>query len=156
MLRTARELIFPLKHSSLNVLTRNIHCCPGEKLHVEKKDLKLTKNQFFRNRKLTAHRNSFLTMKTDNKCNKVCSAKNHVENRVWYCAHFIPFIVLVDIINHSILDKIFIFLWKFIFVWILWWEWLAKIFQLIVLEVHNHAERIEKLNRKNLSIRRVT
>ena len=58
LLRPARELIFLLKYSYLNVLTGKNHPRPGNKSYVEKIDLKLTKNRFFQHGFVTTFRKS--------------------------------------------------------------------------------------------------
>ena len=82
-LRPARELILALKYSHLNVLTGKYHSRPGKILYVEKKDLKVTKDRFFRHGILSTFRKShFSTMNIENNYNKVYIAKNYIENRV--------------------------------------------------------------------------
>ena len=79
-LRPARELIFTLKYSYLNVLTGKYHSCPGKNLFVEKNDLKMTKNRFFGHGILTIFRKShFSTFNIENNYNKVNTAKNNIE-----------------------------------------------------------------------------
>ena len=76
-LRTARELNFSLKNSSLNVLTRNNYLRSGKNYYVEKNDLKFTKNWFFLCGFLTTCRKShFPTKSIENTDNKVYIAKN--------------------------------------------------------------------------------
>ena len=82
-LRQARELIFSLKNSYLNVLTGKYHPCPGKKLYVEKNDLKVTKNRFFGYGILTTFRKShFSTTTIENNYNKVYIAKFYIEYHV--------------------------------------------------------------------------
>ena len=82
-LRTARELIFSLQYSYLNVLTVNNHPRPGKKLNVEKNDVKVTKNRFFGYGVLTTFRKShFSTTTIKNNYDKVYIARNYIENRV--------------------------------------------------------------------------
>ena len=82
-LRPARELIFSLKNSYLNVLTGDYHPCPGKNLYVEENDLKLTKNRFFWYGILTTFRKShFSTTTIGNNYTKVYIAKNYIEYRV--------------------------------------------------------------------------
>ena len=128
-LRPARELIFSLKNFYLNGLTGKYHSCPGKILYVEKNDLKVTKNRFFGYGILTAFGKShFSTTNIKNNYNKVYIAKNYVQYRVYWCAHFNFRTFRIDVINYRILDKNYPFFWTFIFAWILWWEVLRKIF----------------------------
>ena len=70
--RPARELIFSLKYSYVNVLTGKYHPRPGKKSYVEKKDLKVTKNRFSGYGILTTFRKShFSTKNIENNYNKV-------------------------------------------------------------------------------------
>ena len=82
-LRPARELILALKYSYLNMLTGKYHPRPGKKSYIEKNDLKVTKNRFFRHGILSTFRKShFSTMNIENNYNKVYIAKNCIEYRV--------------------------------------------------------------------------
>ena len=82
-LRPARELIFALKYSYLNVVTGKYHPRPRKKSYVEKNDLKLTKNRFLRQEILSTFRKPhFLTTNIENNYNKVYIAKNYIEHRV--------------------------------------------------------------------------
>ena len=81
--RPASELIFSLKYSSLNALTGKYHPRPGKNLFVEKKDLKVTKNQFFGSGFLTAFTKSlFSSINIEKNYNKVYIARKYIENRV--------------------------------------------------------------------------
>ena len=82
-LRPARELIFSLKYSYLNVLTGKNHPRPGKKSYVEENDLKVTKNRFFGHEILITFRKPhFSTMKIKINYNKVYIARNYIEYRV--------------------------------------------------------------------------
>ena len=82
-MRPARELIFSLKYSYLNVLTGKYHPRYGKILYFEKIDLKVTKNRFFGYEKLTTFRKSrFSTTNIGNHYNKVYITKNYIKYRV--------------------------------------------------------------------------
>ena len=52
---------------------------------------------------------------------------------------------MIDTIDYWSLDKNYAFFWTFVFAWILWWEWLGKIFVPLILDVLGPALWIEKL-----------
>ena len=65
-LTPAKELVFSLKNFYLTVLTGKYHPRPGKNLHVEKNELKMTKNRFFGHGILTTFREShFSTTKIE-------------------------------------------------------------------------------------------
>ena len=65
------------------MLTAKIHPRPGKKLHVEKKDLKLTKNKFFGHGiSATFRKSHFSTMNIGNNYNEVDIARNNIKNCV--------------------------------------------------------------------------
>ena len=81
--RPARELIFSLQYSYLNVLTGKYHPRPEKILYVEKNDLKVTKNRFFGYEILTTFRKlHFSTTNNGDNYNKVYIARNNIEYRV--------------------------------------------------------------------------
>ena len=82
-LRPARELIFSLKNSSLIVITGKNQLHPGNNLHVDKNDLKMTKNRFFGYGIAATFRKShFLTINIENNYDKVYIARNYIKNHV--------------------------------------------------------------------------
>ena len=86
-LRPARELIFSLKYSCLNVLTGKNHPCSGKILYVEKKDLKVTKNRFFGIGILRTFRKSHFSIKnTEIKYKSLHCQKLHQKSRVMMCS----------------------------------------------------------------------
>ena len=124
----------------------------GKTLHVEKIDLKFTKNRFFgygtgflgsRNLLLSENR-MFRPWILKITITKYSLAKTTLKTA--YNDGFILLLTfMIDTINYWILDKNYAFLRTFTFAWILWRELSRNIFYSLIFEALDQGRRIELL-----------
>ena len=94
----------------MNLVTGKNHPQTGKSLCVEKLYLKRTKNRFFGHGMLTAYRIwHFSTTNFEYECKEVYNAKNYLKNFVYWSAHYLLLLFLIDTNNYWIFDENYTF-----------------------------------------------